>query len=361
MHGHAISADMNWLSLPKWVFVILIFCGASGALFCQTSTPTPEKNAFENSLHYTNRGFEFKYAKEHGGLERITSIPFSQLSCSQCHVGSCDTCHAKQIEGKTFYSTEVAKSEVACVHCHDFESRTLAQKNPHSPDVDVHFARGMKCMDCHSAREIHGDGTAYDSIQAPGAMDARCENCHRDLSRCPSSAVHNGKVHCNACHTRQLSSCINCHFDTRIKEGKSSSLPLQDALFLINDRRGTVTTAVVHTFVYQNRTMIVFAPSFGHSIMKQGRKCGDCHATPVIQALQKGAFQLAAWDKTELKNRSGVIPVAEGYNWNFPFLNYVDGHWTPADKPIPPVLNYADYSKPITQGQLEKLARPHQP
>jgi hypothetical protein len=56
--------------------------------------------------------------------------------------------------------------------------------------------------------------------------------------------------------------------------------------------------------------------------MNQGRKCDDCHATWAIHALQKGSFQLAVWDETQLKNRSGVIPVVDAYNLRPHQLNW---------------------------------------
>jgi len=36
--------------------------------------PCPEKNFYEKSLHYTNKGLEYWYSKEQGGLERLTGI-----------------------------------------------------------------------------------------------------------------------------------------------------------------------------------------------------------------------------------------------------------------------------------------------
>ena len=348
---------MNSAFSLKTAFLVLSLCAWPLALFCQNTMSNGEQNAYQNSLHSTSHGLEFWYAKEHGGLERITGIPFTQLSCNNCHVRSCDTCHARQVNGKTFYSTETAKSEAACERCHDDDNQKAGRLHPDSSDVDVHFARGMKCMTCHTSREIHGDGQMYDSVQSPGARDARCENCHQDLSRCPSSQVHHGKLDCNACHVRERPSCINCHFDTKVAEGKSVSLPLKDTLFLVN-RDGVVTTAAMHSFIYQNKTLIVFAPAFSHNITKQGRKCGECHGTQAVLDMKKGSFRLAEWDKTQLKNRGGVLPVVDGYNWNLPFLNYDHGQWSPAEKAAPPLLNYSGNAKPITREQLEELATP---
>jgi len=322
----------------------------------QEKAPPREKNFYENSLHYTNKGLEFWYSKEQGGLERITGIPFSELPCANCHVRTCDTCHKKEVNGKAAYSLEPAKAQEVCQNCHSLESLEKAKKNPEDPTVDVHFKKGMKCMDCHTVREIHGDGTAYNSLQQPGALDVRCENCHEKISEHLSHTVHAKKVDCNSCHVRDVPSCYNCHFETRVKEGKSVSVPLENLLFLVNhDKR--VTLANFHTFVYQNKTMITFAPSFPHSIMKEGRKCEDCHQTKIIQDIKKNRFNLVSFDKGKIKNVQGIIPVLEGMKWNLIFMNYENGKWIPIQNPVQPLFNFAGYSSPLTQEQFTKLEK----
>jgi hypothetical protein len=343
---------MNKPVLLTWFLALLFLFAAVAPLRTQQAG-----NFYEKSLHYTNRGLEYWYLKDNGGLERITGIPFADLGCSNCHVRSCDTCHMKEAGSGAAYSAEKARSEAACEKCHGIESLAFARKSPSDSGADVHFAKGMKCMSCHTAREIHGDGTPYNSMQAPGVMDVSCEKCHADLSGCPSSAIHKGKLDCGACHTRDVPSCYNCHFDTKVDEKKSVSLPLKNMLFLIN-RNGKITTANLHTFVYRNKTMIVFAPAFSHSIMKKGRKCDECHATPILREMKAGTFRPAVWEGGALKNAVGIIPVLDGYNWNFVFLNYRQGKWAPIENPAAPLLNYSGYSIPITTEQFNRLAKP---
>jgi hypothetical protein len=344
------------ITMPA-ILIPVVFVAIICAL-AQDQPQSPVGDLYKTSLHYTNQGLAHWYAKENGGLERITGISFSQIaSCNHCHVRTCDACHVTKVEGKAVYSLAEAKAETACENCHAIESQDFARKNPGDKTADVHFAKGMKCMDCHSSREIHGDGKSYDSMQSPGAMDTTCEKCHTDLSNCPSNAIHKGKVDCTACHVRDVSSCYNCHFDTKVKEGKSVSIPLKDMLFLIN-HDGKVTLGNLHTFVYQNKTLIVFAPAFPHSVMKEGRKCADCHATQIVQDMAKGTFRPVVWEKGALKNTTGIIPVLDGWKWDFVFLNYVNAKWVPIDKPAEPLLNYSGYSQPITREQFTKLAMP---
>jgi len=322
----------------------------------QERTQPTEKNFYESSLHYTNRGLEYWYSKEQGGLEKLTGIPFSQLPCANCHVRTCDTCHKKEVEGKPVYSLEPARLQEVCQNCHGIEALEQAKKNKEDPNLDVHFKKGMKCMDCHSIREIHGDGTAYNSIQDNGAMDTKCENCHTSLTTITSHTVHEGKVDCNACHTRDLAACYNCHFETRVKEKKSVSIPLKNILFLVN-HEDKVTLANFHTFVYQNRAMISFGPAFPHFVMKEGRKCEECHDSQIVRDIIKNKFHPVVYEKGEVMNVSGVIPVLEGLKWNFVYLNYIDGKWVPIEETGEPLLNYSGYSSPLTPEQFKKLEK----
>jgi hypothetical protein len=41
---------------------------------------------------------------------------------------------------------------------------------------DVHFARGMDCIDCHTSRDVMGDGYAYRNLYRQ--VEIRCEDCH---------------------------------------------------------------------------------------------------------------------------------------------------------------------------------------
>ena len=50
--------------------------------------------------------------------------------------------------------------------------------------ADVHFLAGMECIDCHTSREIMGEGYAAPDMR--GQLEIRCEDCHGDGERSPS-------------------------------------------------------------------------------------------------------------------------------------------------------------------------------
>jgi hypothetical protein len=331
---------------------LLLLCAVGAALLvtgpASGGEPAPaEGSFFEKSLHSTNRGIEFIYSKEHGGLERLTGLSASEVGCvkAKCHVRTCDTCHRKDVAGKAAYTLDPAVAQAACEACHGVPE-----------GADVHREKGMKCMGCHTTREVHGDGVAYDTYMRPGVLDARCERCHSEIGKSVSHTVHRGKLDCSTCHVRELTTCLNCHIDTRIKEGKGAQIELKGMFFLVN-HDGRVTLANFLSYVYQNRTMLTFAPTFPHSIARDGRKCPDCHGSQIVRDIGAGSFVPVRWENGRVTNVRGVIPVLGGMKWNIPYLNYDNGKWVPIDNPGEPLLNYSGFCTPLTREQFAKLEK----
>ena len=313
-----------------------------------------DQTLFHSSLHYTAKGMAYWYDQSNGGLESITGIPYTQLGCQNCHVANCDRCHLTERDGIPVYSTKAALKQDMCLKCHAREASIL-KIDRQANELDVHFANNMICMDCHSGREVHGDGVQYSSMKETKAMDTKCENCHAQLNETTSHTVHEGKVDCKACHERQVVSCTNCHFETLIKEGKRVAIPVPGWVFLMN-YDGKVTSANMQTFVVAgNKTFLMFAPQHSHSIMAKGRKCDDCHATKILQQLKKGKLKLTWLQNDKLENLKGVIPVFENVDWEMVYQDRKNGEWVPINNPLAPKLHYAGYGEPLTSDQMQKL------
>jgi Cytochrome c554 and c-prime len=334
--------------LKFYLITILVIFISCGMILSQDKPTVPLENFYNQSLHYTNRGIEFLCAKEQGGLERLTGLSAAELGCMQakCHVQSCDECHEKQVNGKSYYSLELAKAQQVCSKCHPVAA----------DDPDVHFQAGMKCLDCHTTRELHGDGIVHNTYMEPGFFDTSCEKCHTALSQITSHTVHQNKVSCEACHTRDFITCLNCHVDTRIKENKDVQIEVKDLIFLIN-HDGKVTTGNLLTYVYQKKTMITLAPYFSHSIKKEGRGCPECHNTSIVNAIRKNRFTPFKWEDGQIRSISGVIPAIDGMKWDLIFLDYQNGKWSLISDPAQPLLNYSGYGTPLSTQQFAKLAK----
>jgi len=316
-----------------------------------------EEPLFNSSLHYTGRGMAYWYDKANGGLETVTGIPYQDLDCKNCHVKSCDACHRTTIDDKPIYSIMAAKKEETCLRCHK-RVATILQIDKNNNQQNVHSAKGMGCMDCHDARETHGDGVEYKSMRQQGAMDAKCQKCHGTVTPSISHKVHRDKLDCNACHVRHVVSCTNCHIETIIKEGKRVSIPVSGWVFLIN-YNGKVTSANMQTFVAPgDKTFLMFAPQNSHSIMKEGKKCDDCHGTEIVKKIREGKLNLTWLENGNVKNMKGVIPVVNGVVYEAVYQDYKEGKWIPIEKPPVPGMQYADFGEPLSVEQLKKLSVP---
>ena len=310
---------------------------------------------FHNSLHYTAQGMAYWYDQAQGGLETVAGVAYADLGCKNCHISSCDVCHKVEKDGKLLYSAKTASNQEMCLTCHAREASIMKIDKSRSQE-DAHFAHGMQCMDCHSAREMHGDGVEYNSMKQQGAMDTNCEKCHDAISESTSHKIHGGRVDCKACHVRHVVSCTNCHFETLVKEGKRVAIPVSDWLFLMN-YDGKVTSANMQTFVVkENKTFLMFAPQFSHSVMDEGRKCEECHATETVKQVQKGQVNLTWMENGEMKHIDGVIPVADGVLWKFVSQDRENGKWVPIENAAEPVLQYASFGTPLSKAQLKKLS-----
>jgi len=309
---------------------------------------------FLSGLHYTAKGMEHWHSKEEGGLERITNVPYSELTCKNCHVKSCDICHKVEEQGKSAYSTQTARNQDMCLQCHGRAKSTM-NIDRKAKQEDVHFTSGMSCVDCHSAREMHGDGTEYYSMKQSGAMETRCENCHDADSSTVSHSAHEGKLDCNACHVLHVTSCTNCHFDTFIETGDKKSIPVSGWMFLMN-YRGKVTSANMQTFVAKrNKTFLIFAPHMSHSVMKEGRKCMECHGTETVRQVSKGDITITWLKDGEVENLKGAIPVVEGVQYQCVYHDRVNDTWVPIEKPEKPLIQYPAFGEPLSRKQLESL------
>ena len=349
--------------MKKFLTALFLVSGLVGVLLygpAASQEIKPKGCFYLDSLHYTAKGMDYWYSKENGGLELITGISYNKLGCQKCHASCCDTCHKEEKDQKgckiELYSTEAARNQNKCLKCHARERAMIAidHKAKHE---DVHISQGMTCMDCHSQKEMHGDGTKYVSLKQPGAMDTECENCHDDIKPTEAHTAHQEKLDCKACHVRHVVSCTNCHFDTLVQKGKRKAIPVNGWMFLMN-YKDKVSSASMQTFVTQgNKTFLMFAPHMSHSVMKKGRTCNECHGTPTVKQAQAGKIRLTWLENGKAANLKGVIPVVDEVDYECVYQDLQQGKWVPIKNPERPVRQYAAFGKPLTKDQLEKLSK----
>ncbi len=173
---------------------------------------------------------EIRHIKSIKDVSHISADLYRKF-CSRCHIGyaeykkyrgvhgsGCAACHFpyneygvyrgkdKAIFNKWSYSEYhkiILPSSKQCLHCHNRSARIglsyigLCELNNSmvptlnglpGPEMissgrsivfvkeDVHFKAGMECIDCHTSREVMGDGYVYSSKEEQ--VEIKCFDCH---------------------------------------------------------------------------------------------------------------------------------------------------------------------------------------
>ena len=345
-----------------------------------TNSPTvttnyfPWDEYFPTSLHETGHGKKTFYDEvPNAGFERFTGVAYGELSCQGCHSQAsgmppvngrgCERCH--DTPDPQLGAEVDASLTGVCAGCH---GRQVAEAITHGYS-DVHRDAGMDCMACHTLEDVMGDGTNYDSMLEPGAIDAACEDCH-DMPA--SHDPHGGKLDCGSCHIQSIVNCYNCHFDTEVAGGgKIAYGQFVDWVFLLN-RNGKVTTGNFQSLKWGNnandpdgKTFIGMAPFYAHTITADGRSCGDCHNNEaVLDWADDGVIDVVTWDAMtkRLNHMTGVIPVPPNYLGGLRF-DFVDqatpamggpgGPWEFLE--TGPDSIHILFGEPLTQAQMDDL------
>lgn len=349
---------MNW---GKGLLSVGIVLGLSVALMvtvaCQKTEkagPSPHET-LSNSLHGTTYGMKYWYQDANPtGLYEFTHVPYDSLSCQNCHVESCNSCHEQEGDHPAMDK---------CLNCHG------RQKIERMLLTDVHYDQNnMDCADCHTAREAHGDGNAYNSLLEEGVMDVSCEGCHPP-DQLPSNAEHSrhlSNIDCTACHNQGVPTCYNCYFESELQYGVKlfHTPPIANWVFLVN-YQGKVHAANIMAITYNGQSFVAIAPYSAHTVSRQGRTCNDCHNSQAVEQYQQtGTITVTSWnaDSASLNSLSGVIPVPPNYTdaLKFAFLQCVSGCDNPETAEWDFLKNGVDrwqilFGSPLTESQMDKL------
>ncbi len=356
----------KWLvaTVPVGIILIAVLCASymqPEKADAQAKVDPACKSFFKKSLHATGEGMRYWY-EEKGGFMQVTGVPYKDLDCKNCHADSCDVCHADKKDGTCLFSVAKAKKEETCLQCHARTKKARALDKA-AGITDVHLAKGMGCSDCHSAADVHGDGKEYHSMRDPGAVKVSCTSgkCHQNLNKAirPHSVHKRAKIHCNACHVSSTVTCMNCHFDKFLEEKsrKGNFFAAKSWTLLVN-HEGWVTTGNAQTLVGKGKKFVAYVPYFTHSVVKEGKKCTDCHGTDAAKAIAAGKpVEMAKFANGKVTHFKGVVPfVPELLKW--PWLDKKDGKWVELEGGGEPIIQKACYVEPLTEKQLKKLKAP---
>ncbi|MHB8909753.1 MAG: selenite/tellurite reduction operon c-type cytochrome ExtM [Syntrophales bacterium] len=288
----------------------------------------------ENGLLYAGHGGRvFDARGNERKLEDITDLDhlsgeLYRKFCSLCHVGieapdvygashasGCAACHFPYndratyegkdptVGGKTPYSASHAMEKLpdnqVCLRCHNRSGRIAlsyqglndgnnslvpTRNGLPGPTIisgprnlthiapDVHFAAGMDCIDCHTSRDVMGDGYAYENMYLQ--TEISCEDCHggAEVPRYREITREN---------------------DEAMRESRSYKIRMRPGMKMMLTAKGRTYSNVFYrggqVFVLGKRSGKLFKSKVitgtpEHTVVGHGRlECHACHSRTVVQ------------------------------------------------------------------------------
>lgn len=317
------------------------------------------------------------------GLDNLSGELYRKF-CAQCHVGAqtvgvygashasgCAACHFpwnnegiyagndKTMKGKTGHSATHAMTSLpdvnVCSRCHNRSGRIAfsyqglydgnngfvptrrgkggpvtasGARNLTHITPDVHFAAGMECIDCHTSRDVMGDGFAYRNMYLQ--TEVACEDCHGGATELP--------------HYREIAR----ENDEALRESKNYKRPATYGMKMIQTSKGRSYSNVF----YQDNTIWV-----------AGKKSGKLHRSKVITGTP--AHNIAGHERMECYScHSRAVPQCYGchttYDKEQDGYDFIKGAATPGAfsetedyrmlSPFPLALNQRGRISPVTPG-----------
>ena len=307
------------------------------------------------------------------GLENLSGELYRKF-CSRCHLASadndptsaghgagCAACHFPYGDGDTYqggdrtvrgrgphsatHALQGLPPMGACERCHHRSGRTaltfqglqdgnnaLVPTSRGRPGPvagsdgrsfthiapDVHFEAGMECIDCHTSREVMGDGYAHAGME--GQLEIRCEDCHGDGTRRPQAVEF----------ARES--------DAPVRESRQYARPMAPGVRVVLTGRGRpyanvfesdgrVVLATKRTGRLLPSPLITGTPA--HTIAGHGRmECSACHSRGVPQCYGCHTSydkRESSWDFVKDEDTAGAFSETEDVRTLYPFPLAIDG------------------------------------
>lgn len=177
---------------------------------------------------------------------------------------------------------------------------------------DVHFLAGMECIDCHTSREIMGEGYVAPDMQ--GQLEIRCEDCHGGGAEAPRFAAVSREHEAPLRESRQYGAPVRPGSRMALTgKGRpySNVFDRDGQVVLVTKRGGKALRSPVITGTAEHRIA-------GHERME----CSTCHSRTVVQCYGcHTAYDKReeGWDFIQDRSTPGFFSETEDYRTLYPF------------------------------------------
>jgi len=260
---------------------------------------------WNNEGTYTGNDKTMKDKAGHSASHAMTALPDTQV-CSRCHNRS----------GRIAFSYQgLYDGNNGLVPTSGGEAgplMTSGARNLTHITPDVHFAAGMECIDCHTSRDVMGDGFAYRNMYLQS--ETACEDCHgsgRELPRYRQIVRENDEALRESKNYRQPATSGMRMIQT--SRGRSySNVFYQDGIIWLQGKR----SGKLH-----RSKVITGTPE--HTIAGHGRlECYTCHSHTSVQCYgchTRYDKAQSGMDFIKGEETPGAFSETEDYRMLYPF------------------------------------------
>jgi hypothetical protein len=184
--------------------------------------------------------------------------------------------------------------------------------------ADVHFLAGMECIDCHTSREVMGEGYAAPDMR--GQLEVRCEDCHGDGERSPTFATLSRESDLPIRESRQ--------YAHRLRPGDRVALTGKGRPFSnVFARDGRVLVATKRKGKLLHSKVVTGSPE--HRVAGHERlDCAACHSRTVVQCYgchTQYDLRSTGWDFIQGRETEGEFSETEDHRRLYPFPLALNG------------------------------------
>jgi hypothetical protein len=260
---------------------------------------------YETQATYRGGDPTIRGKKPHGTTHTMHTLPTLQ-SCAQCHHRS----------GRTALSYQgLMDGNNGMVPTRNGQPGPLKgsdARNFTAITPDIHYSAGMDCIDCHTSREIMGEG--YASANMHGQLEVACEDCHGSAAKPP------------------LYRAIVRENEDPVRESRSYPVQMRPGMEMILTSKGRPFSNVFHVDgnvlvqVKQSGKLLrskIITGTPEHTVVGHGRlTCTACHSRTVVQCYgchtqyDKGGTQT---DFIKGVATKGQFTETEDYRTLYPF------------------------------------------
>ena len=173
--------------------------------------------------------------------------------------------------------------------------------------IDVHTARGLDCIDCHTQRDIMGDGNLYSKQHQ--AVEIRCETCHGNDSTYPMiskvTELDDAVIRLSK-HYKGKPNSVGDWMAVSKRKKRMTNVKVQNGkMVTIGKRSGRVynipllRNKQIH-FIPQHQSRLECTACHSQSIVE----CQSCHAS-----MKLGQVELKTSEKTPIKIQQPYLMI----------------------------------------------------